>query len=167
MKQMQQLREWFEALTTKEQRLVAATAATIVITLFYLAVWEPLHQGLDREQQKQQTQKDTLLWMQQAAREVQSLRASGRRGTIRDKNKPTTLVIEQSINNAGLKDAVKKIESSGQNGARVTLNAASFNQMLVWLNTLATHNGIHVISANIERADKSGRANARLTFERP
>ena len=105
--------------------------------------------------------------MQQAASEVQSLRASGKRGAIRDRNKPTTLVIEQSINNAGLKDAVKKIESSGKNGARVTLDAASFNQMLVWLNTLATHNGIHVVSANIERADTSGRANARLTFERP
>ncbi|MCK4834305.1 MAG: type II secretion system protein M, partial [Gammaproteobacteria bacterium] len=99
--------------------------------------------------------------------EVKTLRASGSRGTIRDKNKPTTLVIEQTINNAGLKSSVSKIESSGNNGARVTLNDASFNQILVWLNTLATHNGIQVVSANIERANKPGRANARLSFERP
>lgn len=167
MRQLQQLKAWFEALSTKEQRLVSSTTAIIIVTLFYLTVWEPLHLGLDKEQQKQKVQKETLAWMQNAASEVQSLRVSGRRNTVRDRNKPTTLVIEQSINNAGLKDAASKIESSGKNGARVTLKEASFNQMLVWLNTLATHNGIHVVSANIERADKPGRANARLTFERP
>ena len=101
-----------------------------------------------------------------AEAEVKALRSSGTRTNIRDKNKPTTLVIEQAINNAGLKANVDKIESSGKNGARVILNEVSFNQMLVWLNTLAKHNGIHVTSANIERTSATGKTNARLTFER-
>ncbi len=146
--------------------MVSGTTLLIISTLFYLIAWEPVHEGLLQEQQKQQTQKDILLWMQHAAAEVKTLRASGSRGTIRDKNKPITLVIEQTIKNAGLKLSVKKIESSGANGARVTLDEASFNQILVWLNTLSTHNGIQVVSANIERGDKPGRANARLSFER-
>ena len=146
--------------------MVSGTTLLIFVTLFYLIAWEPVHDGLLQEQQKQQTQKDILLWMQQAATEVMTLRTSGSRGNIRDKNKPTTLVIEQTIKNAGLKPSVKKIESSGTNGARVTLDEASFNQILVWLNTLSTHNGIQVVSANIERGDKPGRANARLSFER-
>ncbi len=167
MEQLQQLKQWFNSLPTKEQRLVSGTGALIIITLFYIIVWEPVHLGLDEEQQKQQSQKEILLWMQDAASEVKTLRTSGTRNTIRDKNKPTTLVIEQTIKNAGLKSSVNKIESSGNNGARVTLNEASFNQILIWLNTLETHNGIQVVSANIERSSKPGRANARLTFERP
>ena len=166
MGQLQQLKQWFYSLSTKEQRMVSGTVAVIIITLFYLIVWEPIHQGLESAQQKQQSQKEILLWMQEAATEVKTLRMAGGRSTIRNKNKPTTLVIEQTINNAGLKASVNKIESSGNNGARVTLNDASFNQLMVWLNTLATHNGIQVVSANIERASKPGRANARLTFER-
>ena len=145
--------------------MVSGTGALIVITLFYLVVWEPIHAGLNTERQKQQSQKEVLIWMQDAAEEVKSLRSSGG-VTIRDKNKPATLVIEQTITNAGLKPSVKKIESSGKNGARVTLDEAPFNQIMVWLNTLAKHNGIHVVSANIERTDKTGRANARLTLER-
>ncbi len=167
MEQLQQLKQWFNALPQKEQWMVSGTGSLIVITLFYLIVWEPIHLGLQTAQQKQQSQQEILLWMQQAATEAKTLRASGNRGTVRDKNKPTTLVIEQAINNAGLKPSIKKIESSGKNGARVTLNEASFNQILVWLNTLATHNGIQVISANIERSDIPGRVNARLSFERP
>lgn len=167
MDQLQQLKLWYRSLPLKEQRMVLGTAIFIILTLFYLVVWEPIQQGLDDEKQKQQSQQEILLWMQQAAAEVQTLRRSGNSTTIRDKSKPTTLVIEQALNNAGLKSAVNKIESSGNNGARVTLNEASFNQVLVWLNALATYNGIHVVSANIERGSAPGYANARLTFERP
>ncbi len=167
MEQLQQLKLWFNSLPQKERWMVSGTGALIFLTLFYLMVWEPLHDGLQTERLKQQSQKEILFWMQQAADEVKTLRASGSRGTIRDQNKPITLVIEQSINNAGLKSSLKKIESSGNNGARVTLDEASFNQILVWLNTLATHNGIQVVSANIERGSKPGRTNARLSFERP
>ena len=165
--QLQQIKLWFNSLPSKEQWMVSATGLLIIVTLFYLIVWEPIHVGLEAEQQKQQSQKEIMLWMQQAALEVTVLRSSGNRGTVRDKNKPATLVIEQTINNAGLKPSVSKIESSGKNGARVVLNDAPFNQILVWLNTMATHNGIQVVSANIERANKPGRANARLTLERP
>ncbi len=167
MQQLQQIKLWFNTLSPKEQWMVLATALFIAVTLFYLTVWEPVHVGLKTEQQKKQSQNEIVLWMQQAATEVSSLRSSGKRGTIRDKNKPATLVIEQTINNAGLKTSVNKIESSGKDGARVILNNAPFNQVLVWLNTLATHNGIQVVSANIDRAEKPGRANARLTLERP
>ena len=166
MQQLQQIKLWFNSLPSKEQRMVSATGLLIIVTLFYLIVWEPVHVGLKMEQQKQQSQKEVMLWMQQAAVEVSASRTSGNRITVRDKNKPATLVIEQAINNAGLKSSVSKIESSGKNGARVVLNDAPFNQILVWLNTMATHNDIQVVSANIERASKHGRANARLTLER-
>jgi type II secretory pathway component PulM len=166
MEQLQQLKQWFNSLPQKEQWMVSATGLLIFVTLFYLVIWEPVHVGLQQEKQKQQSQNEILLWMQQAATEANTLRASGGRSTIRDKNKPTTLVIEQTINNAGLKASVSKIESSGNNGARVTLSEAPFNQILVWLNTLASHNAIHVVSASIERGTKPGRANARLSFER-
>jgi len=166
MEQVQQIKQWFEALTNKEQWIVSGTALLIIFTLFFLIVWEPLHSGLNTERQKQTTQSKNLIWMQKAAKEVSGLRRSGSNTVVRDKNKPTTLVIEEAIKNAGLTPNISKIESSGKNGARVTLDKASFNQILVWLNTLAKHNGIHVSSANIERSG-AGITNARLTFERP
>ncbi len=167
MKQLQEIRHWFYSLAQKEQWIISGTVLLVIITMFFLIVWEPLHLGLSDEKKKQESQNKSLVWMQQASSEVRGLRSSGGRTNVRDKNKPTTLVIEQSINNAGLKPSVNKIESSGNNGARVTLTDAPFNQILVWMNTLAKHNGIHVTSANIERTDAPGKANARLTFERP
>lgn len=147
--------------------MVSGAIAIILLTLFYLIVWEPVHQGLESEQQKQQSQNEILLWMQQAATEVRTLRSAGGSSIIKNKDKPITLVIEQTVNNAGLKSSVHKIESSGRDGARVILKDAPFNQVILWLITLATHNGVQVVSANMERSDSPGRADARLTFERP
>jgi len=167
MEMMQKIKFWFNTLQTNEQRMVLATSAIICLTVFYLVVWEPLHLNLKEQEHKTQSQQEILSWMQQAAIEARTLRSGGSRNVIRDKNKPVTLVVEQSIQNAGLKPSVNKIESSGNTGTRVTLNEASFNQLLVWLNTISTHNGIIVSSANIERGNKPGRANVRLTLERP
>lgn len=167
MEQLQQLKQWYFLLPVKEQWMVSGTGIFIAVTLFYLMLWEPVHLGLDSAQQKQLSQQDIILWMQQASTEVKTLRASGSKGFIRDKNKPVNLVIETTLTNAGLKSSLKKIESSGNKGTRVTLDDAAFNQILVWLNTMATFNNIHVVSANIERSSKAGRADARLTFERP
>lgn len=168
MEYIQKIRAWFHTLPTKEQTMVSGAGVLIVITLFYLAIWEPMHLSFSAQQQTNKTQTEILAWMQQAAAEVATLGSAGTsQSTIRDTDKPTTLVVEQTINNAGLKPAVGKIESSGNNGARVTLNDVSFNQMLIWLNTMSIHNGIQVTSANIERGSKTGTANARLTLERP
>ena len=167
IEQLEQIKNWFFSLPTNEQRMVSGTGIFIFVTLFYLIIWEPIQLGLQSELQKQQAQKEIVLWMNQSAAEVNALRRSGGKSLVRDKNKPVTLVIETTIKNAGLKSSVNKIESSGKNSSRVILKDASFNQLLVWLNTLSTHNGIHVVSANIERSDKVGRADARFTFERP
>jgi len=167
MEQIDALKQWYRSLPSREQIMVTATTVFVLITLFYIMLWEPLHIGLRDQQARIQSQSETLAWMKQTAEEVKALQSSGGAVKIRDANKPVTLVIEQSLAVAGLKQSVKKIESSGSDGARVTLDDASFNQVLVWLNTLATYNNIQVVSANIERSENDGRADARLSFERP
>jgi len=165
MKQVDAFNVWYGALDQRERLLVITTAITIVITLFYVVIWEPVHQGLEEQQLLQTSSNNNLLWMQEAAAEVRGLKAAG--GGMRKvrSNQPVSLVLEQSIASAGLKGNLNKIESSGKKGARVKLDAASFDQMLIWLNTLEQRHGIMVTSANIDRADKSGLINARISFD--
>lgn len=165
MQMLEQLRRWYSTLSQRDMLLVNMVAALIILTLFYLVVWEPLHKGLEEEQTKLETQKKLLQWMQQSAREVQQLKASGGH-QIKQRNQPVTLILEQSLKNSGLKSFVGKLESSGTNSARIKMDNVPFDQMLVWLNTIATYNGITVSSATIERGEKPGVANVRLSFTR-
>ena len=166
MKQLEDLQNWYHGLQQRERRMVLAAAGLILITLFYLAIWEPILKGVDEQAQQYQTQLDILDWMQNAAVEVRALKATGAARRQSNSSQPVSLLVEQSATAAGLKPYVIKLESTSDKGARVTIEAASFDQMLLWLSTLQTQYGITVSSANLDRDEKPGAVNARMTLGR-
>lgn len=166
MKQIEDLKFWYQNLQPRERLQVVIILAILLIAIFYITIWKPVYNGLDEQQKLYASQQDTLLWMKQASFEVKSLKSSGIRGNKRNKNQPVTLVVEQSASTAGLKNNLSKLESSGKSGAQAKLESASFDQMLIWINALKRNNGIIITSANIERTDQPGTVNARLTFNR-
>jgi len=166
MKQLEEIQHWYQGLQQRERQLVLAASTVIIITLLYLIIWEPIHKGIEDQTQKYQTQVDIIDWMQTAAIEVRTLKASGASKRRTNNSQPVTLLVETSAATAGLKPYLTKLESTSDKGARVTIDAASFDQVLLWLNTLQTQYGISVSSANLDRADKAGAINARMTLNR-
>jgi len=166
MKQLEELQHWYQGLQQRERLLVLAASVVIVVTLFYLIIWEPVHKSLEEQTQKYQSQQGILQWMQNAATEVNALKASGSANKRTSSNQPVTLLVEKSATTAGLKPYLSKLESTSDKGARVTIEAASFDQLLLWLNTLQTKYGISITSANLDRDDKPGAVNARMTLNR-
>jgi len=166
MKQLEDIQHWYQGLQQRERQLVLTASVVIVITLLYLTIWEPIHKGIEDQTQKYQTQADILDWMQAAAIEVRTLKVSGAAKRSTNSSQPVTLLVENSAATAGLKPYLRKLESTSDKGARVTIDAASFDQVLLWLNTLQTQYGISVSSANLDRDDKAGAVNARMTLNR-
>jgi general secretion pathway protein M len=166
MNQIEAINFWYKNLEPREKLLVAITSAILLLTIFYLAIWEPVHNGLDEQRRLYNSQQNTLLWMQQASAEVKALKRSGASANKRNSNQPVSLIIEQSASTAGLKKNLSKLESSGKTGAQAKLEMVSFDQMIIWINALKRNNGVIITSANIERADKPGTVNARLSFNR-
>lgn len=166
MNQIEALRFWYQGLQQRERLQVILISIILLVTVFYIAVWEPVYKGLDEQKRLYNSQKNTLSWMQQASKEAQQLKTSGFSENRRNSNQPVTLIVERSASTAGLKNNLVKLESSGKTGAQAKLEAASFDQILIWINALNKNNGIVITSANIERTDKTGAVNARLTFNR-
>ncbi len=166
MNQLDPITNWYASLQAKERTMVAVMSVVIVLTLFYLLAWEPVYKGYEVERQKLESQKSILVWMKQAQQEVRNLRASGVKSTRRSSNTPVSIVIEQTAASSGLKSQVSKIESSGKNSSRVKLANVSFNQMILWINTIEQNHGIVTSSINIEKTDKPGLVNAKITFSK-
>ena len=166
MKQVEELVNWYHGLQQRERQLVLAASVVIVVTLFYLVIWEPIHNSIEEQTQQYQSQTGVLQWMQNASKEVKLLKASGGASKRSSSTQPVTLLVENSAATAGLKPYLSKLESTSDKGARVTIDAASFDQLLLWLNTLQTSYGIAVTSANLDRDDEPGAVNARMTLNR-
>ena len=166
MKQLNDIQQWYQGLQQRERYLVLSAAVVIIITLLYISIWEPIHKGVEEQTQRYQNQLKILSWMQNASAEARALRASGTPSKRLNSSQPVTLLVERSAQSAGLRKYVSKLESTSDKGARVTIAAASFDQMLLWLNTLQSQYGITVSSASLDRENKPGTVNARLTLNR-
>lgn len=166
MRQLQNLQNWYHGLQQRERQLVLSTAVVVAATMFYLIVWEPIHKSIAEQTQKYQSQVGIMQWMQNAANEVKILKASGGANRKTSSTQAVTLLVEKSAALAGMKPYLSRLESTSDKGARVTIDAASFDQLLLWLNTLQTQHGISVTSANLDRDDKPGAVNARMTLKR-
>ena len=166
MNALDNLRNWFDSLQPRERVMVLVTALVLVVTLFYVVVWEPLHKGLQQELEKRDNLQKSLAWMQGAAQEVRALRAAGVSGQRRNNKVPVSLTIEKTAASSGITSKLGKLESSGKNSARARLDNVDFNQMILWLNTVEQTYGIAASSVNIESTDKPGLVNARITFSR-
>ena len=68
---------WYHSLSQRDRALVIGASVIVIITLFYLIVWEPIHQGLEQQKQQYQSQKNIVRWMQEASAEVKLLKHSG------------------------------------------------------------------------------------------
>lgn len=159
---MEKLKIWYLQLQTREQRMLAAGAAALVLLLFYALVWSPT---MTRQQALRETVKEqqaTAQWMQQAAREVAQLRAGRPNVGKISPGQSLLALVDQSAKNSRLGPAMKRVEPEGQTGVRVWFEQANFDDLVLWLEALQRDYGVHIATLVVERQETPGQVNARV-----
>lgn len=160
------MKDWFAGLERRERMLVAGGGAVLLVLLLYMMIWEPIAGSYRALQDGVAEQKQTLVWMQQAAAELQLLQRSGS-GTARGLGGRSLLsVVDQSARSGGLGPAIKRIEPEGGKGVKVWLEGVAFDPMILWLGKITRTYQIETSIVTIE-PQGGGRVNARLTLLDP
>jgi general secretion pathway protein M len=160
------MKDWFAGLERRERMLVAGGGAVLLVLLLYTMIWEPIAGSYRALQDGVAEQKQTLVWMQQAAAELQLLQRSGS-GTARGLGGRSLLsVVDQSARSGGLGPAIKRIEPEGGKGVKVWLEGVAFDPMILWLGKITRTYQIETSIITIE-PQGGGRVNARLTLLDP
>jgi general secretion pathway protein M len=157
------VKEWFNGLAPRERIMVSLAAAVVVLALVYAAAWSPLSSSVDRLEQSVEEQQSLKQWMQQSAAEVNRLRSTAGSG---GDHRSLLAVVDQTSKQSQLAPAVKRVEPDGQELVRVTLEQASFDDLVTWLGNLQQRFGVNVADVSIDRQADSGRVNVRLTLKR-
>jgi general secretion pathway protein M len=143
--------------------MVSIAAVVVALALVYAVAWNPLTASVSRLQQSVEEQQALKQWMQQAAAEVNQLRGAA---GASDDHRSLLAVVDQTSKQSQLGPAVKRIEPDGQELVRVSLEQASFDDMMSWLGSLQRSFGVSVADVSIDRQAASGRVNARITLKR-
>ena len=157
------MKEWFTSLAPRERAMVSIAAVVVALAWVSAVAWNPLTASVSRLQQSVEEQQALKQWMQQAAAEVNQLRGAA---GASDDHRSLLAVVDQTSKQSQLGPAVKRIEPDGQELVRVSLEQASFDDMMSWLGSLQRSFGVSVADVSIDRQAASGRVNARITLKR-
>jgi general secretion pathway protein M len=156
---------WWHALAPKEQRMLGIGAVFAVLLLGWALVWHPLAARRLALQQSVDNQARDLAYVRLGAAEVEHLRATGMRSRGDRQGKSLLALADATARGAGLGDALKRVEPVGANSVRISLEGASFDAMMGWLETLSRQFGIEASDLSADRAEGLGLVNARATLQ--
>lgn len=150
---------WYAGREPGEQKIVAALALLIVLSLLWLILWKPVSDWRADTANRHQNAQQSYDYLK---RNEQELKDSVRAG--RNPARSSILrLITQAARARGLQLPRVQPESGG--GVSVVLQDQPFNDVLAFVAQLEENNGISVIRASIDSSGTPGRVNAQLRFQ--
>lgn len=161
------MKAWLATLQPRERNMLFFGVAAVLLTLGYLLAFEPFMLAKEQAGHRVKAQQALLGHLQQVAKEVKSIKASGG-GVARVKGKGSLLsMIDQSSRKAGIKPAIKRLTPEGDGRVRLWLEAVAFDQLINWLATVSRNSGLMVENINFSSEDKPGLVRVNLTLRAP
>jgi len=160
---MNKLKAWYASLQQREQRVVAAGAVALGLIILVGGILMPLQSAVSRAVKGSETRREDLAWMRLNAPEI---RARG--GDIPAETGEAPVVLVDRIGReVGLAGALRGTQPNATGGVRVQLEAAPFDTLVAWLDTLDRRYGLAIESITVDRTPSPGLVNASISFSPP
>jgi general secretion pathway protein M len=161
------MKDWFDALESREQGFVIVGAAAIVIAICYALVWLPLDKS-------QRTMAENVATWERSLAELRPLKglapttAGNQRSPGAMSQQAPVVIVDQSLRARALDSALKRSQPTTSNGIRVEFEDVAFDDLVLWLGDLSNQYGMQVTSGSFSTTGRAGpgRVNATLTLER-
>lgn len=160
------MKAWWDSLQERERRTLMIGGGALIVILFYFMIWLPGHQGAEQLERDVVEARLLHTFMQQAHREAQTFGGSTQQTpNANGSGQGLFALADQSARQAGLGNAIRRVEPSGENRVRVNLENAGFDDTIDWLVTLHARHGISVDNLTVRTGDAPGRVNVQMQLE--
>lgn len=157
------LRQAFDQREVREQRILLIGAIALTVTIFYLAVWEPISMARAEAARELSDARDIAQRIEDiAAVRPQQGSSQGRGGAS---NRSLLARVDQLVRSSALDQTPERMTPDGDDAVRIWFEETPFEGLLRWLADLEQRSDMRLDSADIER-DGEGTASARLQVER-
>jgi len=146
---------WWQGLNLREQRIVMAVAITFSIFLLYTLIWQPLNDSLDNSQKRLASRQALLTWVTDNTARYESAKSTG--GTQKS-NGSLSSIVNRTANQQQL--TITRMQPQGEI-IQVWLDNVPFDQLLIWLESLANKEGLQVQAIDLTQGDNQGEVRVR------
>jgi len=160
---MNKLKAWYAGLQQREQRVVAAGAIALALMILIGGILFPLQSAVSSAIKGSETRREDLAWMKANAPEIRE-----RGGDIpADTGEAPVVLVDRVGREVGLASSLRGTQPNATGGVRVQLEAAPFDTVVTWLDTLDRHYGLAIESITVDRTPTPGLVNASISFTQP
>lgn len=152
---MNKIKQKFNQLTEREQRLVIISIIVVVIGLFYWLVWSPLNHSISTNSKAVTQQQELLTWVQKNA--IRAVQLRNVKGIATSFSGSLPQAVNQTA--AQVNITISRMQPQGEE-LQVWVDQAPFNQVLSWLQELERL-GIKILDLDITEADIPGQIKIR------
>ncbi len=160
---MNKLKNWYAGLQQREQRVVAIGAIALGLIILIGGILMPLQSAVSNAVKGTDTRREDLAWMRANAAEVRTFGAQ----LPADTGEAPVVLVDRVGREAGLASALRGTQPNATGGVRVQLEAAPFDTMVTWLDTLDRRYGLAIESITVDRTPAPGMVNASISFSQP
>lgn len=158
------MKEWWNSLSERERLMIGAGGLLVLFGALYFILRASFFSPLASLRLTVPEKRAELAWMREAAGEVARSRPAGQGGAATAAGGSVMAVIDQTAKQEKLGGKLKRIEPDGENGAKVWVEEAAFDDIMRWLLLLDSKHAIRATAFSVETAAGPGFVKARLTL---
>lgn len=149
---MNALIAYWKGLSRREQRLLSVASAVLVVGVLYWGVVTPLQERAEQAQQRLNSERSLLSWVDGKAAEIQALRrVAGNSGQV------NALPLNQSVTTSVKRYNLEIVRlQPQQEEIQVWLKPMPFNSLISWLDYLSINHGVEVKFIDVGKTDTQG-----------
>ncbi|WP_206483218.1 type II secretion system protein M [Thalassotalea sp. G2M2-11] len=143
------MKAWWLQLNAREQRLISALSAVVIVFILYSLIWQPLNTHIEKGEQKLDKRNELLAWVTSETARYQAAKGQ----LARPSSGSISSIVNRSARSYDI--SIARIQPQN-NDVQVWIDSVSFTQLLQWLAQLAEKEGIQVLNIDIAASERSG-----------
>ena len=149
------IKAWWYGLNLREQRLVLISALCVSVFLLYSLLWVPLNESLTNAEKSVANRQALLTWVTENTARYQSIKS-----TTGGKKSSGSLssIVNRTAEQQQL--TITRLQPQGDS-LQVWIDSAPFNQLLLWLENLASNEGLQVEAIDLAQGELPGEVRVR------
>ncbi len=161
------MKAWWQGLAPRERLLLGGGGLAALMLLGWALLWAPFSQRLAELGDSVSEQRAAYEAMREDAGRIRRLQADGGAPSIGLGGRSLLAVVDQSVRASRLAPALRHLEPEGGDRVRLRLEAAAFDDLVLWLDQLRARHGIRAEALDAEATGVPGRVDVRLTLAAP
>jgi general secretion pathway protein M len=159
---MNKLRAWYAGLQERDQRVVLIGAIALGLIVLVGGILLPMQSAVSGAVKAAATKREDLAWMRAHELEIRSSTPPPA-----DTGEAPVVLVDRVGRESGLASALRGTQPNATGGVRVQLEAAPFNAVVTWLDSLDHRYGVAIESITLDRSAAPGIVNANISFSQP